>query len=170
MFSNTGPVGDDLVRDDLRPREIGFAIGVGELPLGQMIGKAERHVAARAGKHVHQDAEALRTPGDFVEHDAGAVLGAQDRFRGKADVLLPGCTLDVAHLAQAFGMDEPLAQVVIADLAGKIAALVHQGPVRRPLRNSRMAASGARNPAVKPVISSPSTGYDSASIKGIFHG
>ena len=142
-------IGDDLVRDDLRPREIGLAIGVRELPLGQMIGEAERHVAASAGKHVHQDAETFRTPGNFVEHDAGPVLGAQDRFRGKADVLLPGGALDVAHLAQALGMDEPLAQVVVADLAGKIAALVHQDPVSSAAY-SRMAGRTRSVPDDKP--------------------
>ena len=80
---------DDLMRNDFLILEIGFAIGVAQFPFGQMIGKAERHVAARAGEHVEQHAKALRAAGDIVEHDTGAVLGAQHRFGGEPDILLP---------------------------------------------------------------------------------
>ena len=50
---------DDLMRDDLRLLQIRLAIGVAQLPLGQVVGKAERHVAADAGEHVEQQTEAL---------------------------------------------------------------------------------------------------------------
>ena len=91
---------DDLVRDDLRLLQIGLAIGVAQLPFGQVVGKAERHVAADAGEHVEQQPEALGRAGHLVEHHAGPVLGAQDRFGGEPDVLLPGRALDVPDLAE----------------------------------------------------------------------
>jgi len=91
-----------------------------------VIRKAERHVAARAGEDVEQQPKSLGTARDIVEHHAGAVLGAQDRLGSEADVLLPGRALDVADLAQALGMIEPLAQVVIGDMPLQVAALGHR--------------------------------------------
>ena len=101
--------------------QIGFAIGVAQFPLAEMVGKAERHVAADAGEHVEQQPEALGRTRYLVEHHAGAVLGAQDRLRHQPDVLLPGCALEVLHLAEPLGMREPLAQVVIIDVGGDVA-------------------------------------------------
>ena len=106
---------DDLVRDRLLLLQVGLAEAVGQLPFGQVIGKAERHVAADAGEHVEQHAEALGAARDVVEHHAGAVLGAQDRLGGEPDVLLPVRALDVAHLAEQLGAREPFAQVVVGD-------------------------------------------------------
>ena len=116
---------DDLVRDDALLLQIGFAIGVAELPLGEMIGKAERHVAARAGEHVQQQPEALGAARDVLEHDAGAVLRAQHRLGGEPDILLAVGALDGADLAQALGHREPFAQIVVGDVAGEIAFVGH---------------------------------------------
>ena len=106
--------------------QVGFAIGVAQLPLGQFVGKAERHVAARAGEHVHQQPAALGAARDVLEHHARAVLGAQHRFGGKPDVLLAVGALDGADLAQPLGHGEPFAQVVIGDVAGEIALVAHR--------------------------------------------
>ena len=116
---------DDLVRDDLRILQIGFAIGVAQLPFGEMVGEAERHVAAHAGEHVEQQPEALGRARHLVEHHAGAVLGAQDRLRDQPDVLLPGRALEVLHLAEPLGGAEPLAQVVIGDVGFDVASVGH---------------------------------------------
>ena len=120
------PVRHDLVGHQLHVLEIGVAIGLAQLPFAQVIRKAESHVAARAGEDVEQQPKTLGTAGDVVEHHAGAVLGAQDRLRGEPDVLLPGRANDMADLAQALGMLEPLAQVVIGDMTLQVAALVHR--------------------------------------------
>ena len=93
-----------------------------------MIGKAQRHVAADAGEHVEQHAKALRRARHLVEHHAGAVLLAQDRLGGEADVLLPARALHVPHLAEQFGAGEPLAQIVVGDAGVDVAAVVHGGP------------------------------------------
>ncbi len=116
---------DDLVRDDLRLDEIGLAIGVGELPLGQVVRKSKGQVAPPAGEHVEQHAEALRAAGHVLEHDAGAVLGAQDRLGGEPDILLPGCAAHDLHLAQPLREREPFAQVVVGDVRGEVAAGGH---------------------------------------------
>ena len=97
--------------------EIGVAIGLAQLPFGEVIGKAQRHVAARAGEDVEQQAKALGTAGNVVEHDARAVLGAQHRLGGEPDILLPARARDLAHLAQPLGIGEPFAQIVIGDVA-----------------------------------------------------
>ena len=112
---------DDLVRDRLLLLEIGLAEGVAQFPFGQMVGKAERHVAADAGEHVEQHAKALRAARHVVEHHAGAVLLAQDRLGGEPDVLLPARALDVADLAEQFGAREPFAQVVVGDVGVDVA-------------------------------------------------
>ncbi len=116
----------DLVGHQLHVLEIGLAIGLAQLPFAQVVRKAEGHVAARAGEDVEQQPKALGAARDVVEHHAGAVLGTQDRLRGEADVLLPGRALDVADLAQALGMIEPPAQVVIGDMPLQVAPLVHR--------------------------------------------
>ena len=116
---------DDLVRDDPRLLEIGLAIGVAELPLGQVIGEAEGHVAPFASEHVEQHAKALRAAGHVLEHHAGAVLGAQDRLGGEPDILLPGCAAHDLHLAKPPRQREPFAQVVIVDMRGEVAAGGH---------------------------------------------
>ena len=112
---------DDLVRDRLLLLEIGLAERVAQLPFAEMIGEAERHVAADAGEHVEQHAKALRAARHLVEHHAGAVLLAQDRLGGKPDVLLPARALDVAHLAEQLGAGQPLAQIVIGDVGVDVA-------------------------------------------------
>ena len=130
MFSNTGPSSTISCGMIFWSLQIGLAIGVAELPFGQMIGKAERHVAAGAGEHVEQHAKALRAAGHLVEHHAGAVLRAQDRLGGEPDVLLPARALDVAHLAEPLGMREPFAQIVVGDV-GLDVALFHDWLPRR---------------------------------------
>ena len=120
-----GPGVDDLVGDEARLFEIGVAIGLAQLPFGELVRKAERHVAAGAREHVQEQAEPLGAAGNVVEHDAGAILGAQDRFRREADVLLPGGAAHGADLAELIGQREPFAQVVIGDAGLEIAACVH---------------------------------------------
>ncbi len=116
---------DDLVRDDFRVLQIGFAIAVAQLPFAQVIGKSERHVAARAGKHVEQHAKAFRAAGDVVEHHAGPVLVAQDRLGGEPDILLPACAADIADLAELLGGRQPFAQIVVGDCGFDVAVLLH---------------------------------------------
>src|SRR5262249_61687538 len=94
---------DDDVRHDALLLQIGLAVGVAELPFAQVIGKAERHVAARAGEHVEPEAEAIRAAWDVLEHHAWAVLRPQHRLGGEPDVLLAVSALNRAHLAQPFG-------------------------------------------------------------------
>ncbi len=115
-----GSVLDDLVRDDALLLEIRFAVGVTELPLGELVGKAERHVAPLAGEHVEQEAEAFRRARDVLEHHAGPMLGAQHRFRRKPDILLAIGALHGAHLAQAIRHRQPFPQVVIRDVACEV--------------------------------------------------
>ena len=113
------------MRDHPLLLEIGFAIGVAELPFGEVIGKAERHVATRAGEHVQQQPKALGTIGDVLEHDARSVFGPQHRLGCKPDVLLAIGALDRAHLAQPLGERKPFAQIVIRDIAGEIPLVDH---------------------------------------------
>src|SRR5215813_11293325 len=80
-----------------------------------MIGKAESHVAPRAGEHVHQQAKARRTPVDVLEHDARPVLGSQNCFSGEPDILLPVGAAHYTHFAEPLGLGEPFAQIVIGD-------------------------------------------------------
>ena len=95
---------------------------------------------------------ALRAAGHIVEHDAGAVLGAQDRFGGEADVFLPARALDGAHFAEPFGMREPFAQIVIGDvgcnIAGDIGSFVHDLLLRSDA--ARFAAPSMRKPRSPP--------------------
>ncbi len=116
---------DHLMRNDFGILEIGLAIGVGELPFGQVIRKSEGQVAPLAGEHVEQHAEALRAAGHVLEHDAGAVLGAQDGLGGEPDILLPGCAAHDLHLTKPLRERDPLAQVVIGDVRGEVAADGH---------------------------------------------
>ena len=102
-FSKHRTVVDDLVRDELRLLQIRVAIGLAQFPFGQMIGKAERHVAARAGKHVQKHAKTLRAARDVVEHDARAVFGAQHRLGGEPDIFLPAGAANIANFAEPFG-------------------------------------------------------------------
>src|SRR5262249_11665954 len=106
--------------------QIGLAIGVAQLPFTEVIGKAERHVAALAGKHVHEQAKAFWTARDVLEHDAGAVLGAQHRLGSESDVLFAVCALDGADLAEALGHGEPFTQVVVGDVASKVTLSAHR--------------------------------------------
>ena len=116
---------DDLVPYDASVLQVCLAIGFAQLPLGEMIGEAERHVAALAGKHVEQETMTLRTAGDVLEHHARAVLRPQHRLGGEADILLAARALDGADLAQALGHDEPFAQIVVGDGAGKVPLIDH---------------------------------------------
>ena len=132
MFSKIGPSSTISCGIGFGSLQIGLAEGVAELPLGQVVGEAERHVAADAGEHVEQHAKALGAARHLVEHHAGAVLLAQDRLGGEADVLLPARALDVADLAEQLGAREPFAQVVVGDagvdVAFGAAAVVHAKP------------------------------------------
>ena len=116
------PVLDDFVLFDLLVLHEAFAIGVRQLPLGQVFGKPERHVAPRAGEHVHQQTEALGAAGYLVEHDAGAVFLAQHRLGSETDILFPACAVYIFDLAQPVGQNQPFAQILIGDVAGYIAA------------------------------------------------
>jgi hypothetical protein len=91
-----------------------------------VIGKAERHVATLAREHVHEQAKAFWAARDVLEHDAGAVLGAQHRLGGKSDVFLAVCALDRADLAEALGHRQPFAQIVIGNIAGDVALPAHR--------------------------------------------
>jgi hypothetical protein len=119
------PVLDDDVGHDALLLQIGLAVGVAELPFAEVIGKAERHVAARAGEHVEQQAKALRAARDVLEHHARAVLGPQHRLGGEPDVLLAVRALDRAHLAQTLGHRQPFAQIVVGDIAGEVSLIDH---------------------------------------------
>ena len=112
------PALDHLVLDQARLLEICGAIRVRHLPLGQMIGQPQRHVAALASEHVEQQAEPFGAARHLVEHDAGPLLGAQNRLGGESDILLPRRALDVAHLPHPLGKLQPLAQVVVGDVGG----------------------------------------------------
>ena len=129
------PVVDDDVRHDALLLQVSLAVRVAQLPLGEVLGKTERHVATGAGKHVEQQPEALRAALDILEHHAGAVFRAQHRFGGEPDVLLAIGALDGADLAQALGHREPFAQIVIGDVAGEI-SLINHGPSAFLLRAS----------------------------------
>ena len=119
------PVVDDDVRDDALLLQIGLAIGVAQLPLGEVLGKTERHVAAGAGEHVEQQAKALGAARDILEHHARALFGAQHRLGREPDVLLAIGALDGADLAQALGHREPFAQIVVGDVAGEVSLINH---------------------------------------------
>jgi hypothetical protein len=121
------PVVDDDVRHDALVLQISLAVGVAQLPLGEVLGKTERHVATGAGKHVEEQTEALRAAGDILEHHAWAVFRAQHRFGGEPDVLLAIGALDGADLAQALRHGEPFAQIVVGDVAGEV-SLINHGP------------------------------------------
>src|SRR5262249_20126771 len=121
-----GAVVDHDVRHDALLLQISFTVGVAQLPFSEVVGKAERHVAARAREHVQQQAEAFRTTRDVLEHDAGAVLRAQHRLGSKPDLLLAVRAFDGADLAEALGHRKPFAQVVVGDVAGEIALLDHR--------------------------------------------
>src|SRR5262249_442601 len=105
--------------------EIGFAIGVAELPFGEVIGKAERHVAARPGKHVQQEAKALRATRDVLKYHAGSVLRPQYRPGRSPDVLLAIGAVDRAHFTQPLGEGKPLSQIVVGDVSGKVSLVDH---------------------------------------------
>src|ERR1700730_6741985 len=113
------------MRDHSLFLEVGFPIGVAELPFGEMIGEAERHVAASAGEHVHEQTKSLGAARDILEHHAGTMLRAQDCFGSEPDILFAFCPLDGAALAQPLGSRKPFAQVVVADVAGKVALMDH---------------------------------------------
>jgi len=90
-----------------------------------MVGKTERHVATRAGEHIHEQAKALRAARDVLKHDARAMLGAQHRFGGEPDILLAASALDGADLVKPLGERKPFAQIVIGDIACKIPLVDH---------------------------------------------
>ncbi len=150
------PVGHDLVRHEARRLQIGLAIGLAQLPFVQVVGKAHRHVAARAGEDVEEHAETLGAARDVVEHDARAVLGAQDRLGGEPDILLPRRARDIAHLAQTPRIVEPLAQIVILDppldVAAAAAAAAHApafplpAPIFAPPANRASPSDTEANP------------------------
>ena len=129
---------DDLVRNDFLFRQIRLAIGIAEFPFGQVIGKAEGHVAAGAGEHVQKNAKALRAAGNVVEHHARAVLGAQHRLGGEPDIFLPAGARDIANFAEPFGERQPFAQIVVGDRGFDVAVLIH-----RLLRAAVKMAGGA---------------------------
>ncbi len=142
---------DDLMRDGARILEIGLAIAVAQFPFAEIVGKAQGHVAPLAGKDVHEQAKALGATGNLVEHDAGTVLGAQHCLGRKSDILLPAGALNLAHLAEPFGISEPLAQIIIGNMGGEIAALAHDPPVFDALAR-RLRGNPHRR---RPIIASP---------------
>jgi hypothetical protein len=116
---------DDLMDNDGGVLEIGLAVGVAELPLGEVVGKAERHVAAGAGEHVEQQAKTLRAAWDVLEHHARTVLGAQHRLGGEPDILLPAGAAHGTDLAEPVGQHQPFAQIVIGDMGRDVARFGH---------------------------------------------
>ena len=125
----------------LRLLEIGLAVSVAQLPLGEMVGKAERHVAADAGEHVEQHAKAFRASRTSSNTTQGPILGAQHGLGGEPDILLPVRPVDVAHLAQPLGAFQPFAQVVIGDVGAGIAAGIHGVSSRLTFTRRRTCAS-----------------------------
>src|SRR5262249_24415670 len=98
---------DDLMRNDAHLLEIGVPTSFAELPFGEILGKAERHVSSLSRKHVQQQAKTLGASGNFIKHHARAILGAQHRFGSKADVFLPARPSDRLHLAELLGPRKP---------------------------------------------------------------
>ena len=86
-----------------------------------VMGGNQGHNAPCAGKHVHQQPKTLGAARYVFEHHAGAGFFAQHGFRGEADILLPAGALDIFHLAQPVGQNQPFAKVVIGNIASDIA-------------------------------------------------
>src|SRR6185312_15626568 len=116
---------DDLMRNDPAGLEIGFAVGIAQLPLRQVVGETKRHVAAFAGEHVEEQAEVLRTSGDIVEHHTGTILVPQHRLGSEAYIFLPTRRADMANLAEALGIVQPFTEIVIGDMGGKVFSVAH---------------------------------------------
>ena len=95
--------------------DVVFEEGLAELLLGEVLGKPQCHVPALAGERVDQDSKALGTAGDLVEEHRGAVVDADDRVGGQADVFFPTRPGDGAQLAQGVGPGHPLAEIVVRE-------------------------------------------------------
>src|SRR5262249_1956815 len=67
-------------------------------------------------------------PGMSLQPPAGAVPRPQPRLGGEPDVLLAVSALTRAPLAQPFGHRQPLAQVVVGDIASEVSLLDHRSP------------------------------------------
>src|SRR5262245_63300492 len=56
------------------------------------------------------------------------MLRPQHRLGGEPDILFAAGALDRTHLAQPLGHRQPLAQVVVGDIAGEVSLLDHRSP------------------------------------------
>jgi hypothetical protein len=111
---------------------------LGELELGQVGGKAQRHVLALAAEEVDQQAAAFERSRDLAEDHAGRVLVMQDQLGRHADVLFPGQAFDFAQFAELARLLRPFAQIAIENARFDI------GPAVRARR--AMAADGSAHP------------------------
>jgi hypothetical protein len=84
-----------------------------ELELGEVGGKAERHVLALAAEEVDQHSAAIDRVRHLVEDEAGCAVVVHRDAGHHADVLLPVEPADILDLAQPARLVEPLPQIVI---------------------------------------------------------
>src|SRR6476646_5924785 len=91
-----------------------------ELELGEVGGKAERHVLALAAEEVDQHAASIDRVRHLVEDEAGCAVVVHRDAGHHADVLLPVEPADILDLAQPARLVEPLPQIVIGQLRRRI--------------------------------------------------
>ena len=115
-FSNTGPSVDDLVGNEAHVLEIGVAVGVAELPFGQVIRERRRSCC---GAFRRTCSTAARNPFGQPGMSSNTTQGPfSARKIASAARPISSCQLaprDRADLAEPLGKRQPLAQVVIGD-------------------------------------------------------
>ena len=119
-------VGDDLVRNDPRMFEIRGPVRVAHFPFAQMLRQPERHRAALAGEHIHQQAKALRAAGNVLEDDARTVIRAHDGLRRKAHIFFRVGAGNRTHFAETIGGRKPLTQIGVRNVGGGVGMVCHR--------------------------------------------
>ena len=147
---------DHLVRDrGIGSGAVASEERLTEFDLGEIGGKAQRHVLTRIAEEISEDTVALGKTGNFVEQRGRGSFLVLQKLGGKANILLPAGPVYPAQLAQPVRLLDPFAQVGISDLVFEVTQLdeVHDSnPFPRPFPG-RSPAAGQRH-----LVGFPKTG------------